>query len=184
MKKSTFKKTLAESDIEALIASLDQTALVSMTDSKGNILYANKKFLDVSKYSLDELIGQNHRILKSGQQPDKLFVELWKTISAGKVWRGEIKNRAKDGSYYWVDALITPILDESGKPERYISVRLLINNEKTLMSLQERAQKQVDDLNQANKFMIGREIKMVELKKKISELEKGPYKTKKTADNE
>ena len=128
-----------EETLSGLLSALDQTALVSMTDVKGNIIYANQKFADVSKYALYELMGQNHRILKSGHQPDELFDELWATISAGKVWRGEIKNKAKDGSFYWVDTSIAPIIGVSGRPERYISVRFLITDKKDREQLLQRA---------------------------------------------
>ena len=124
------EQVLTGEDYNALISSLDQTALVSMTDAKGHIVYANQRFVEVSKYSLDDLLGQNHRILKSGHQPDRLFDELWQTISSGKVWRGEIENKAKDGTYYWVDTSIAPILGVNNIPERYISVRFLITERK------------------------------------------------------
>lgn len=121
---------LTASDYDALLSSLNQTALVSVTNAEGDIIFANQKFVEVSKYGLGELIGQNHRILKSGDQPDELFDELWSTISSGQVWRGEIKNRAKDGSFYWVDTSIAPIVGSNGKPERYISVRVVITDKK------------------------------------------------------
>ncbi len=121
---------LADKDLGALLDALNHTALVSMTDIKGKITYANEKFVQVSQYPLKELLGKNHRILKSGDQPDDLFVDLWKTISGGRVWRGEIKNKAKDGSFYWVDTAIAPILNHRGKPERYISVRFVITERK------------------------------------------------------
>ena len=121
---------LTDKDLGALLDALNHAALVSMTDVKGRITYANEKFVEVSKYPLDELLGQNHRLLKSGDQPDELFIDLWSTIVNGKVWRGEIKNRAKDGSFYWVDTAIAPILNHRGKPERYISVRFLITDRK------------------------------------------------------
>lgn len=124
------EQVLTGSDYNALISALDKTALVSMTDSKGHIVYANNKFVEISKYSLDELLGQNHRILKSGHQPDELFDVLWDTISSGKVWRGEIKNKTKDGGYYWVDTSIAPIMGPDNVPERYISVRFLITERK------------------------------------------------------
>ncbi len=114
----------------ALLSAVNQAALVSVTDAKGTIIYANDLFVRISKYSKEELIGQNHRILKSGSQPDSMFDDLWKTIASGKVWRGEIKNRAKDGSYYWVDTSIAPIFDASGMPDRYIAVRFLITQKK------------------------------------------------------
>lgn len=138
------EQVLTGSDYNALISALDQTALVSMTDAKGHIVYVNNKFIEISKYSLKELLGQNHRILKSGHQPDQLFDELWATISSGKVWRGEIKNKAKDGTFYWVDTSIAPIMGAGGHPERYISVRFLITDKKDREQLLQKA-KAIDD---------------------------------------
>ncbi len=168
------ERKLKEEDYAGSLKALNETALVSMTDDKGNIIYANEKFVQVAKYSLDELVGQNHRILKSGHQPDAMFVELWNTISSGKLWRGEIKNRAKDGSYYWVDTSIAPVLNQVGKPERYIAVRFLITERK---KLEEEIQKQVQGLEDMNKVMVGRELRMIELKEQIRELGKKPKKS-------
>lgn len=159
---------LTPSDYDALLKALDTTALVSVTDKRGSIIYANDKFVEVSKYDLSELIGQNHRILKSGDQGENLFIELWKTISNCKVWRGEIKNRAKDGSYYWVDTSIAPIMDEDGKPVRYISVRFLVTDRKNAEELEH---EKTAELERVNKALIDRELKMIELKKKIKDLE-------------
>jgi len=119
-----------KSEHHAIVQALEGSAIVSMTDEKGSITYANQKFIDISKYTKDELIGQNHRILKSGHQPPELFDDLWATISSGKIWRGEIKNRAKDGSYYWVDATIVPVLDQGGKPKSYVALRIVITERK------------------------------------------------------
>ncbi len=107
---------------------INDIAIVSKTDLKGNITYVNEEFLKWSKYTLEEVMGKNHRMLKSGDQEDKIFVDMWKTISSGKIFRGEIKNKAKDGSFYWVDAIIAPILDENGKPKEYIAQRFVIND--------------------------------------------------------
>ena len=142
-KKKAPKTTYLPSDYEALLSALNQTALISITDKRGVITFANDRFIETSKYSLRELIGQNHRILKSGQQPDSLFDDLWATISKGKVWHGQIKNRAKDGSYYWVDTSIAPIIGPTGKPERYIAVRFLITNSE---EAREKLEKQQDSL--------------------------------------
>jgi PAS domain S-box-containing protein len=108
---------------------INSVAIVSKTDVQGNITYVNDEFLKWSKYSLEEVMGQNHRILKSGDQDDQIFVDMWKTISSGKIFRGEIKNKAKDGSFYWVDAIIAPILDENGKPKEYLAQRFVINDQ-------------------------------------------------------
>ncbi len=108
---------------------INSVAIVSKTDVQGNITYVNEEFLKWSKYSLEEVMGQNHRMLKSGDQDDQIFVDMWKTISSGKIFRGEIKNKAKDGSFYWVDAIVAPILDESGKPKEYLAQRFVINDQ-------------------------------------------------------
>lgn len=102
---------------------LEKTSLLSVSDLKGTITYANDTFCEVSKYSREELIGKPHSIVRHPDTPSALFKEMWKTIGSGRVWQGEIKNRAKDGSTYWVYATISPVLGENGKPVKYISMR-------------------------------------------------------------
>ena len=141
------KLDLNISDFEEI---LSDHSIVAVTDNQGIIQYANKKFCDISKYSQDELIGQNHRILKSDEHSDEFFTELWNAISSGKVWDGEIKNKAKDGSYYWLKSTIVPVFDSEKNIKNYVAIRTDITKEKEihskLLEMEDMLVKQNEDL--------------------------------------
>lgn len=131
-----FLDTNSEKELQRTLGdigyTLEQAAIVAITDPHGVILYANEHFAQLSKYPMEELIGANQNIVNSGHHDRSFFKEMWATIGRGDTWRGDIRNRAKDGTYYWVDTTIVPFLNEKGKPYQYISIRYNITARKSM----------------------------------------------------
>lgn len=125
----------------------DRHVIIAITDNLGIINYVNERFCTVSKYSFEELIGQDHRIINSGHHSKEFFFNLWSTITKGETWKGEIKNRAKDGTYYWVATTIVPFLDDVGLPYQYASI---LNEVTEYKQLEQKMEKQVIELARSN----------------------------------
>lgn len=126
---------------------IDAHSLVSITDRRGKIIYANDKFCAVSQYAHKELLGQNHRIFNSGYHPKEFFLDLWKSIAKRYIWKGEIRNRAKDGSFYWLNTTIVPFIDAAGSPYQYVAISTEISQRKHLEQLMAQ---QIEELARSN----------------------------------
>ncbi|TXC91299.1 PAS domain S-box protein [Metabacillus litoralis] len=146
------------SELIDLKFALDESSIVAITNQKGIITYVNETFCTISKYTNEELIGNSHKIINSGYHSKEFFRDLWNTISSGKVWKGEIRNKAKDHTYYWVDTTIVPFLDKTGKPYQYLAIRNEVTARKRAEEELQRMMSKLIGIQEEERKNISREL--------------------------
>lgn len=179
LKAALSKSLKLQAELQARMIVLDRTALLTETDLHGNITYANQKFLETSKYSLEEVLGKPHHIIRHPENPKSLFTKMWKNIKAGMIFKAEYPNLAKDGATYWVDATIAPVLNENKKPYKYIGIRFdttkskeneayiqYQNNE--LKINEEELRKNLEELTAAQESLQTQKLALEEKNKKVT----------------